>query len=87
VVLSKIYDLIVICEQKYEDKIITARESIENTKLLILKFKPKKVAHRFESINNSCYEQDEITKNPNFKTLEYLNYMMDKKALIKLDFR
>jgi len=82
-------DLIVICEQKYEDEIIKCiRENIENTKIANLDIQPKKTkVYRFENIDGKFkgFEIDEITKNPNFKkTLEYLGFSYDgQKVLIK----
>lgn len=82
-------DLIVICEQKYEDEIIKCiRENITNTKIANLEIQPKKTkVYRFETIEGKFkgFEIDEINKNPNYnKTLEYLGFSYDgQKVLIK----
>ena len=82
-------DLIVVCEQQYEDEIIkTIRESIADKNIANLEIQPKKTkVYRFENINGKFtgFEIEEKTKVPNFnKTLEYLGFSFDgKKVLIK----
>jgi len=82
-------DLIIICEQEYEDDIIkTIRENISAKNVANLEIQPKKTSvYRFENIENKFkgFEIDEITKIPNFnKTLEYLGFSYDgQKVLIK----
>lgn len=82
-------DLIVVCEQEYEDEIIkTIRENIGDKNIANLEIQPKKTkVYRFEIINHKFigFEIDEKTKVPNFnKTLEYLGFSYDgQKVLIK----
>ncbi|HEY9082491.1 MAG TPA: reverse transcriptase domain-containing protein [Vicingaceae bacterium] len=80
-------DLIIICEQKYEDEIIKLiREKIDT--LVNLKIEPDKTKiFRFEDLEAKFtgFEIDEKTKKPNFnKTLEYLGFSYDgQRVLIK----
>lgn len=80
-------DLIVICEQSYEDKIILLlRDKITNlAKLEIHQDKTK--IYRFEEINGKFkgFEIDEESKEENHnKTLEYLGFKFDgQRVLIK----
>lgn len=82
-------DLIVVCEQQYEDEVIKCiRESIADKSIANLEIQPKKTkVYRFENINGKYagFEIDEVTKKPNFnKTLEYLGFTYDgQKVLIK----
>lgn len=80
-------DLIIICEQQYEDEIIKfIRDKIDTT--VNLTIEPNKTSvFRFEEIDGKFvgFEIDESTKEPNFnKTLEYLGFSYDgQKVLIK----
>ena len=82
-------DLIVVCNQKYEDLMINEiRNGIANVKIANLEIQSKKTkVYRFEDINGklSGFEIDEKTKKPNFnKTLEYLGFSFDgQRVLIK----
>ena len=80
-------DLIIICEQQYEDDIIKLiREKIET--VVDLKIEPNKTkVFRFEEVNGKFtgFEINEKTKIPNHnKTLEYLGFSYDgQRVLIK----
>ena len=80
-------DLIIICEQRYEDEIIKLiRDKIDT--LVDLKIEPNKTkVFRFEEVNGQFkgFEIDEKSKTPNFKkTLEYLGFSFDgQRVLIK----
>ncbi|ABQ05360.1 reverse transcriptase/maturase family protein [Flavobacterium johnsoniae] len=80
-------DLIIICEQEFEDDIIKfVRDRIQNlVKLEISESKTK--VYRFEELNGKFlgFEIDEKTKEPNFnKTLEYLGFEYNgQKILVK----
>ena len=80
-------DLIVICEQSHEDRIINLlRDRIDN--LVNLEIHPDKTKlYRFEEIAGKFvgFEVDEISKDPNFnKTLDYLGFSFDgQRVLIK----
>lgn len=80
-------DLIIICEQQYEDDVIKLiRGKID--KLVDLKIEPNKTkVFRFEEVKGKFtgFEIDEITKIPNYnKTLEYLGFLYDgQRVLIK----
>lgn len=80
-------DLIIICEQQYEDDIIKLiREKIET--VVDLKIEPNKTkVFRFEEVKGKFtgFEIDEKTKTPNHnKTLEYLGFSYDgQRVLIK----
>lgn len=82
-------DLIVVCEQQYEDEIInTIRHSIADKDIANLEIQTKKTkVYRFENIDSKFtgFEIDEKTKAPNFgKKLEYLGFSYDgQKVLIK----
>jgi hypothetical protein len=82
-------DLIVICEQKYEDEIINLiRTNISDSKIANLEIQSKKTkVYRFENINGifKGFEIDEKTKAFNFnKTLEYLGFSFDgQRVLVK----
>lgn len=82
-------DLIVICEQKYEDRIIKIiRDSIADKNIASLEIQPEKTkVYRFEDIGGifKGFEIDEVTKFPNYnRTLEYLGFSYDgQKVLIK----
>lgn len=80
-------DLIIICEQKYEDDIIkTLRESINDVAKLEIQPSKTKVYH-FEEVEGKFlgFEIDETTKQPNYnKALEYLGFSYDgQRVLIK----
>jgi hypothetical protein len=80
-------DLIIICEQKYEDEIIKfIRDKVKN--LAKLEIHPSKtVVYRFEEIDGifKGFEIDEKSKKHNYnKCLEYLGFSYDgKRVLIK----
>lgn len=80
-------DLIIICEQQYEDDIIKLiRDKIET--VVDLKIEPNKTkVFRFEEVKGKFtgFEIDEKTKTPNHnKTLEYLGFSFDgQRVLIK----
>lgn len=80
-------DLIIICEQHYEDDIIKLiRDKIET--LVDLKIEPNKTkVFRFEEVKGKFtgFEINEKTKAPNHnKTLEYLGFSFDgQRVLIK----
>ena len=80
-------DLIIICEQQYEDNIIKLiRDKIHS--LVDLKIEPNKTkVFRFEKVKGKFigFEIDENTKVPNYnKTLEYLGFSFDgQRVLIK----
>ncbi|MBS0646782.1 MAG: hypothetical protein JSR97_09380 [Verrucomicrobia bacterium] len=80
-------DLIIICEQHYEDDIIKLiRDKIET--VVDLKIEPNKTkVFRFEEVKGKFtgFEIDEKTKAPNHnKTLEYLGFSFDgQRVLIK----
>ncbi len=80
-------DLIIICEQQFEDDIIKLiRDKIDN--LVDLKIEPKKTKiFRFEEVKGKFigFEIDEKTKAPNHnKTLAYLGFSFDgQRVLIK----
>lgn len=80
-------DLIIICEQQFEDDIIKLiRDKIEA--LVDLKIEPNKTkVFRFEEVKGKFtgFEIDEKTKTPNHnKTLEYLGFSYDgQRVLIK----
>lgn len=80
-------DLIILCEQKYEDEIITfIRDRIKN--LTKLSIQPNKTAvYRFEEIEGvfKGFKIDEVTKVHNYnETLEYLGFSFDgQRVLIK----
>ncbi len=80
-------DLIIICEQLYEDEIIELiRDKIKS--LVDLEIEPNKTKiFRFEAVNGNLkgFEIDENTKIPNYnKTLEYLGFSFDgERVLIK----
>ena len=80
-------DLIIVCEQDYENQIIKLiRDKIETD--AELKIEPSKTkVFRFEEVEGKFtgFEINEKTKKPNFnKTLEYLGFSFDgQKALIK----
>ncbi|WP_159470251.1 reverse transcriptase domain-containing protein [Dyadobacter sp. 3J3] len=82
-------DLVVVCEQQYEDEIInTIRETIADKKIAGLEIQSKKTkVYRFEIISEKFigFEIDEKTKLPNFnRTLEYLGFSFDgQKVLVK----
>lgn len=82
-------DLIIICEQKYEDEIIKLlRTNIADTNIADLEIQSKKTkVYRFEEINGNLkgFQIDEITKVPNYDlALEYLGFTYDgNKVLIK----
>ncbi|MES2650021.1 MAG: reverse transcriptase domain-containing protein [Bacteroidota bacterium] len=82
-------DLVVVCEQQYEDEIInTIRETIADKNVSNLEIQPKKTkVYRFEIIDEKFqgFEIDEKTKVPNFnRTLEYLGFSFDgQKVLVK----
>ena len=82
-------DLIVVCEQKFEDEIIkNIRESIADKNIANLEIQSKKTkVYRFENIAGrfTGFEIDEKTKEPNFnKKLEYLGFSFDgQRVLIK----
>lgn len=80
-------DLIIVCEQKHEDKIIeTLRNRIKNEEKLEIHPSKTKI-YRFEQINGIFrgFEINEITKEYNYKkTLEYLGFTFDgQRVLIK----
>jgi hypothetical protein len=80
-------DLIIVCEQKYEDEIIKfIRDKVEN--LARLEIHPSKtVVYRFEEIDGifKGFEIDEKSKKHNYnKCLEYLGFSYDgQRVLIK----
>ncbi|WP_417558822.1 reverse transcriptase domain-containing protein [Mesoflavibacter zeaxanthinifaciens] len=80
-------DLIIVCEQKYEDEIIKfIRDKVQN--LAKLEIHPSKTTvYRFEEIDGvfKGFEIDEQTKVPNYnKSLEYLGFVFDgQRVLIK----
>ena len=80
-------DLIVVCEQQYEDDILNfIRDRVKN--LAKLEIHPSKTAvYRFEQIDNifKGFEIDEKSKQHNYnKTLEYLGFSFDgQRVLIK----
>lgn len=80
-------DLIVVCEQQYEDEIIKQiRDDIAT--LVDLEIEPNKTkVFRFEEVEGVFigFEIDEKSKTPNFKkTLEYLGFSFDgQRVLIK----
>lgn len=80
-------DLIIICEQQYEDDIIKLiRDKIES--LVDLKIEPNKTrVFRFEEVKGKFigFEIDEKSKIPNYnQTLEYLGFSFDgQRVLIK----
>ncbi|OAD45918.1 reverse transcriptase/maturase family protein [Polaribacter atrinae] len=80
-------DLIIICEQKYEDEIIKfIRDKVKN--LAKLEIHPSKTAvYRFEEIDGvfKGFEIDEKSKKHNYnKCLEYLGFSYDgQRVLIK----
>ena len=80
-------DLIIICEQKNEDKILQKlRNRIANFEKL--KIHPKKTQlYRFENLDDKFrgFKVDELSKKPNYaKTLEYLGFSYDgQRVLIK----
>lgn len=79
-------DLIIVCNQKYEDEIIDfLRESIKRKNLEI--HPSKTVVYRFEKINDKFtgFRIDEFTKQPDSKHgLEYLGFVFDgQRVLIK----
>lgn len=80
-------DLIIICEQQYEDYVIKLiREKIDT--VVDLKIEPNKTkVFRFEEVKGKFtgFEIDEKTKIPNHnKTLEYLGFSFDgQRVLIK----
>lgn len=82
-------DLIVVCEQQYEDEILNAiKHSIADKDIANLEIQSKKTkVYRFENIGLKFtgFEIDEKTKLPNFnKKLEYLGFSYDgQKVLIK----
>lgn len=80
-------DLIIICEQQYENDIIKLiRDKIDTLVHLLIEPNKTKV-FRFEEIKGifKGYEISELTKAPNYnKTLEYLGFSFDgQKVLIK----
>jgi len=80
-------DLIIVCEQEYEDEIIKfLRERIKNDEQLEIHPSKTKV-YRFEEIAGifKGFEIDEESKEHNYnKTLEYLGFSFDgNRALIK----
>lgn len=80
-------DLIVICEQKYENDIINLIRTKIST-LTDLQIQPDKTkVFRFEDVNGSYkgYLINEVSKEPNYnKTLEYLGFSYNgQKVLIK----
>ncbi|WP_294315551.1 reverse transcriptase domain-containing protein [uncultured Chryseobacterium sp.] len=82
-------DLIIICEQKYEDDIIKLlRTTIADKNIADLEIQSKKTkVYRFEEINGNFkgFQIDETTKVPNYHVvLEYLGFTYDgSKVLIK----
>tara|TARA_R110000764_G_scaffold235326_1_gene329792 strand:- start:2715 stop:4262 length:1548 start_codon:yes stop_codon:yes gene_type:complete len=80
-------DLIIVCEQKYEDEILKfIRDKVKN--LARLEIHPSKTAvYRFENIEGvfKGFEINEKTKKHNYsKTLEYLGFSYDgQRVLIK----
>ncbi len=80
-------DLIIVCEQDYENQIIKLiRDKIET--VVELKIEPNKTkVFRFEEVKGKFtgFEINEKTKKPNFnKTLEYLGFSFDgQRVLIK----
>lgn len=82
-------DLIIICEQKFEDEIIELlRTNIKDKNIADLEIQSKKTkVYRFENINGQYkgFRIDEITKVPNYNlALEYLGFTYDgNKVLIK----
>lgn len=80
-------DLIIICEQQYEDDVIKLiRDKVANYADLAIEPNKTKV-YRFEDISGKFtgFEIDEFTKKPNYhKTLQYLGFSFDgQRALIK----
>lgn len=82
-------DLIIVCEQKDEDKVINLiRDKIADPVIANLEIQSKKTkVYRFETVDNKFkgFEINENTKIPNYnKTLEYLGFSFDgEKVLIK----
>ena len=80
-------DLIIVCEQKYEDDVVKfIRNKI--TTLANLEIEPDKTkVFRFEEMNGKFtgFEIDEVTKAPNYnKVLQYLGFSYDgQRILIK----
>lgn len=80
-------DLIIICEQRFEDDVIELIRDRIGT-LVALKIEPNKTkVFRFEEVKGKFtgFEINEKTKKPNYnKTLEYLGFSFDgKRSLIK----
>lgn len=81
-------DLIIVCEQEYEDSIIKLVRDTVSSEVANLTIEPSKTkVYRFELINSNLkgFQINEISKIPNYKTpLEYLGFSYDgSKVLIK----